>query len=331
MKEDRKTKSSISESFAEINPELARLWLHVPSDWRRPGASAAYDIYWKDDLDFGQILPRPTPNQIADFYEADDYYTHRATAKHATTGSDLFWRILVHLAWRVDQSVEPDVDWWRTTLGAKPRRILEIGCGNGENLKLIQGLGHEVEGVEPDPHARTVALEAGLSVHAGTGELLPSEMTGKTYDLIVFMHVLEHCLDPVAAIQNARNLLAPNGCVVVEVPNNSCRGAKVFGNEWHWIDAPRHLNFFTEKSLTTLLQSQGLLVQESVYRGYTRQFLPSWAETQRLISQRFGQNKPHKWRSYLKYFLQTLKSPASRKYDSIRVTAFRSEERYLHR
>ena len=55
----------------------------------------------------------------------------------------------------------------RRHAGVDRTRLLDIGCGPGDLLARCRDLGHAVQGVEPDPQPRAIALARGLDVHAG--------------------------------------------------------------------------------------------------------------------------------------------------------------------
>lgn len=135
------------------------------------------------------------------------------------------------------------------------------------------------------------------------------------------MHVLEHCIDPVAAVENAAKLLNPGGRFVVEVPNNACRGVRRFGELWYWLDVPRHLNFFTEASLRSITESSGIRVDETCFSGYCRQFSRHWKTAQERIAHRFNMNGDSRVSSsaYWTYLLETARSSDEEKYDSVRI------------
>ncbi|MEM7525165.1 MAG: class I SAM-dependent methyltransferase [Pseudomonadota bacterium] len=306
------------------DPQLKmRHWLHVPCDWRRPGVEGAYEIYWNDALGYGEIRPRPSSEEVSAFYDVESYYTHDAPPSRGKAGASFADRVLGHLAWRADQGEEPDRAWWAATLGASKLRILEIGCGNGSNLSIFRDLGHEAVGVEPDPAARAVAAAAGHETHPGTGEDLPRALGARAFDVVVFMHVLEHCVDPALAIRNARAHLAEGGRIVAEVPNNACRGAAFYGAVWHWLDAPRHLNFFTERSLYAVFEGEDVQIADVCYRGYARQFNRGWLDTQASIAARMGLSRSARdgWWGAAAYLLATFWRKRAEKYDSVRVVA----------
>jgi SAM-dependent methyltransferase len=295
-------------------------WFRVPRDWRRPASDLGYDLYWSHSAEFGQVRPRPTPAEIAEFY-AVDYYTHGARAGAGREG--LADRICRHLAWRVDAGIPMTAARFRTlaaeSVGPK---ALEIGCGDGGLLAALRADGWVVAGVEPDPAARAAAVGRGLEVYPGVAEELPIEVRGRRYDLVVLMHVLEHCLDPIRALRAAGALLKPGGAVVVEVPNNAAVGLQQAEAVWPWLDVPRHLNFFTPKSLSLACGAAGLTVGHPEFVGYSRQFSGEWRATEQAIRAAFGVAlcQTHGLRSWW-LLLRTAFAASARKYDSVRVVA----------
>lgn len=287
-------------------------WLHLPIDWQRPDVEESYDLYWDEAGQYGQMLPRPSAAQVAAFYEIEDYYTHEAAEPHLEKARGGLSYALRHLAWRSDRGCDATEAWWRAALGEPPGEILEIGCGNGFTLARLQSFGHRVVGVEPDEAARLRASERGLEIHPGTAETLPPAIDGRSFDAVLLMHVLEHCLDPARALANARALLRPGGRLIVEVPNNACLGASFFGETWYWLDVPRHLNFFTARSLSGMVAESRLRVEETLYCGYVRQFSPHWIEMQARIAALLGRRAPGK-ASYFRYLAATAMARPDRK------------------
>ncbi len=313
----------------DIDPASAAIWIQVPCDWRRPAVRQGHDILWDKARGFGQVWPRPTPEEVPGFYAMPDYYTHgeaERTSRRPGPGQ----RLLTRLSWMADNGTEPDAAWWARALGPAPQRVLEIGCGDGSNLMTLASLGHQVTGVEPDPQARHVARQRGLCVHDGTAEALPAVLTQSSesadgFDAVTFMHVLEHCLDPAASVRNAVSLLRPGGKIIAEVPNNDCLGARHFAPFWFWLDVPRHLNFFTLQSMTDLFRASGLSILDQCWRGYCRQFAPEWQEAHRQIADSFGRNGD--WRvstaSYWVYLARSLAARPERRFDSLRMVGVR--------
>lgn len=99
----------------------------------------------------------------------------------------------------------------------KAMNILEVGCGTGSNLSLLQRYG-TVDAVEPDDIARDHASRSsGIKVKGG---YLPDgvELEDGRYDLIVMFDVLEHIPDDRGALALLHRKLAPGGRMLVTVP-----------------------------------------------------------------------------------------------------------------
>lgn len=278
-------------------------------DWLRPQDRNEYPVYWCERCSFGRIGRSLTPVEVQSFYDVTTYYTHDTQVGPDPKAS---WpqRALRHLAWRFDFGR----DFCATELGeSRNRTVCDIGCGNGGKLRVLKQRGFKVMGIEPDPVARQIAQEY-AEVLSGTAETLPVALSGAKFDIVLMFHVLEHCIDPVTAIGNARRLLEPNGEFIIEVPNNDAAG---FGPTWPWLDVPRHLNFFTESSLKKVLVTNGFSVQSVMFTGYVRQFSPSWIATEAAVAAHNMRTRIHPWH----LLAQTAFAPANRKYDSIRVYA----------
>lgn len=89
-------------------------------------------------------------------------------------------------------------------------RLLDVGCGGGSFLKVARAIGAEAEGVEPSDHGVDTCRTQDIPVFHGTlTEFLQTGAAG--FDLITANHVVEHHPDPVAFLDEARQLLAPGG------------------------------------------------------------------------------------------------------------------------
>ncbi len=106
--------------------------------------------------------------------------------------------------------------------GLKPSsRVLEIGAGFGNLLSAIRdATGATVAGIEPSEIAAAVARdEYGVEVRPVGVEVFLASGAAERYDLVILHHVLEHLLDPAAALRALTGFLAPGGRLYVAVPN----------------------------------------------------------------------------------------------------------------
>ena len=299
----------------------------MPGDWRRPGHQETYEIVWGSLGSPGRLHPYPAPNDISAAYDVDDYYTHGKVVQGPAGKEKFLWRVLMRIAWSFDRGIEPDSVWWRSTLPPPPAKVIDLGCGNGALIRLLQEHGYSACGVDPDPNAIEFGARCGVEIFQGTAEALPSTLGPGEFDVAIMSHSLEHCHDPQRALANAFDLLRPGGMFVVEVPNNSAAGFVEFGPLWHWLDVPRHLTFFDRKSLETAISDAGFEVTRTVYRGYCRQFSRSWFQAQETIADRLNRGRGNEVWRYVRLLLRTIVAPDSQKYDSVRVIAQRPSGR----
>ena len=82
---------------------------------------------------------------------------------------------------------------------------------------------------------------------------------------IVFWHSLEHLPEPGSTLEHAARLLAPEGVLVVAVPNSDSIQARAFGDRWFALDLPRHLVHLTSGALRMRLRSLGLRIERVSY------------------------------------------------------------------
>src|SRR5205823_7166679 len=88
------------------------------------------------------------------------------------------------------------------------------------------------------------------------------------FDAIVCADVLEHLRDPAAALAAVRHALAPDGEVVISIPNVAHLWVRLsllagrFDYAERGILDRTHLRFFTRRTLLALLARAGLAVDE---------------------------------------------------------------------
>ena len=82
---------------------------------------------------------------------------------------------------------------------------------------------------------------------------------------ITMFHVVEHLYDPRAYLAEAQELLAPDGRLIVQVPNAASWQCRLLGRAWNGIDVPRHLFDFRDSDLEKLLASSGFEVLRRKY------------------------------------------------------------------
>ncbi|MFM9995907.1 MAG: class I SAM-dependent methyltransferase [Phycisphaerales bacterium] len=300
-------------------------WLDIARDVNRPRVERSYRLWWCRPCAYGQVWPRLTEQECAEAYQIDGYYTHGlGPVSHAASGgkAGVLVRALRHAAWHLDRGV-----WALPIRDDRQLSVVDLGCGKADQLAELAARGHRVVGVEPDPQAVAVARSRGIEVHPGTAEHLPDGVARQRFDTALMMHSLEHCLRPLEALGSARGILHDGGVLIVEVPNNSAGGLTLAGAAWRWLDVPRHLNFFTPRSLRLALERAGFAVERTLFHSYARQFSAEWLADERSNRERLGvrstlARSEAAWCTAL--LALTALATKQRKYDSLRIVARRT-------
>jgi ubiquinone/menaquinone biosynthesis C-methylase UbiE len=146
----------------------------------------------------------------------------------------------------------------RTLEGRSSGRLLDVGSGKGHFLDAARRAGWTVTGLEySEAAAKEGRRRYGVDTIIGDWASAPLE---GPYDVISMWHVLEHLDDPREALRRARALIAPDGLLVVSVPNSASLQARLFRGTWFHLDLPRHLYHFTPRALRQLVESAGFEV-----------------------------------------------------------------------
>jgi 2-polyprenyl-3-methyl-5-hydroxy-6-metoxy-1,4-benzoquinol methylase len=193
-------------------------------------------------LDFA---PADVRALYADYYPRRELELADVPARRAAHGLRAWWRgeRAAAAAW-----VPPEV------------AVLDVGCGTGEALAYHRDRGCKVRGVEADAHAVRIARARGLSVDHGAFD--PALHAPASYDVVTLDQVLEHFVDPVAALRGVHTVLRPGGTAIVATPNAASAIARIAGDRWiHW-HAPYHLHLFSRASLAQAAEHACLAIVE---------------------------------------------------------------------
>ena len=139
----------------------------------------------------------------------------------------------------------------------KGASILEIGGGEGLFLELLQNSGYNVELIEPSIPASIRARKRGLKVY---NDYLQNVKTSKKYSIICLAHVLEHIDNPLQTIEDIKEMLEPNGFILLTQSNYKAFMPFLLKKNWYaWLPS-QHFTHFTIKGFKYLAQRLGFKV-----------------------------------------------------------------------
>ncbi|CAN5497700.1 class I SAM-dependent methyltransferase [soil metagenome] len=139
-------------------------------------------------------------------------------------------------------------------------RILDVGCGDGFHLGLVQKYGEkkwQLEGIDIDERAVEMAKKRDLNVKLGTIQDIEKSREN-FYDFAFTVQTIEHVEQPFEFLKAIRKVLKTGGKLVVVTDNTDSYDFKIFKkSHWGGYHFPRHWNLFNRKNLAKLSEKAG--------------------------------------------------------------------------
>jgi SAM-dependent methyltransferase len=252
-------------------------------------------------LGYVQAAPRPKQEELDAFYR-DIYYGEGVTPTyHASYSEDEIKQKRL----RADCVVELLAQNYG---GKKSPDFLEVGCGEGFVLSSAVAKGWNVSGVDyqaapvqafnPVMVPRVAATDPNVYLN----ELIEK---GVRKDVLVLQNVLEHVLHPEELLRKLQQLLADDGCLLVQVPNDfsdlqalASHQGRI--NRDYWFLPPQHLNYFNEKNLPAVAQSCGFEVVDGISDFPIEMYL--WGGAENYVTEKTNGKFAHQARVSLDLF-----------------------------
>jgi 2-polyprenyl-3-methyl-5-hydroxy-6-metoxy-1,4-benzoquinol methylase len=138
------------------------------------------------------------------------------------------------------------------------KKVIEIGCGKGEYLELMNQSGALAFGLEHLLESVEFCKQKGLKVERGFIESSSYKLQNSPFDAFFVLNFLEHIPDMNSFLKGIANNLHDEAIGLVEVPNFDMIIEKKLFSEF----IPDHLYYFTEKTLTLILEMNGFDILE---------------------------------------------------------------------
>ncbi len=150
----------------------------------------------------------------------------------------------------------------------KPKKILDVGCGEGFTLFRLETnkIGEILEGVDNSDDALAFARKLHPSFNTKKGDIYELPYQDNSFDLLICTEVLEHLINPDKALLELKRVT--NKYLILSVPNepffilaNLLRGkyVKTLGND------PEHIGHWTAPLFKKFLRMKGLTIIDTKY------------------------------------------------------------------
>lgn len=213
----------------------------------RYGYPGTLSVYRCPNCGFGQLHPLVPQDQQENMYT--QYYPRKVISADSVRAT-----AQLHGSWLqgnpniYEQFARPGL------------RMLDIGCGDGASLLMMQAKGAVAYGTELDHNVVTPAKKLGLTIHIGDIDTAP--YPDQSFDVITLSQLLEHVADPIAFLQQVKRKLKPGGKLVITTPRFGGLQQHLSGRRWINWHIPFHVNFFSRSSLQRLADATGLRIAQ---------------------------------------------------------------------
>jgi 2-polyprenyl-3-methyl-5-hydroxy-6-metoxy-1,4-benzoquinol methylase len=139
-------------------------------------------------------------------------------------------------------------------------RVFEIGASHGGFLHLARLAGFHVDGVEISATVVDFA-RATFDVALRTAPFEKVDLPDRSQDVIAAFDVLEHFVDPCAALRRMRLALEPAGLLMLQTPQFPAESFQTLTASGHrfieQLRAPEHQYLFSRRSIQRILAESG--------------------------------------------------------------------------
>lgn len=160
--------------------------------------------------------------------------------------------------------------WWEgrrellklLTANENPKKILDVGCGTGETLSFVKTIFPKAKlyGIDTSRRAIKYSRQRGhKNILYSKAEDLPFKKN--TFDLIMFLDVLEHIEEDQLAINEASRVLKKKGIIVITSPGLNL----IWSN--HDVEQG-HKRRYTRKRIKLLAERSGLNIRFISYFNF---------------------------------------------------------------
>jgi len=130
------------------------------------------------------------------------------------------------------------------------RRILDVGCGDGQLLRTAKDEGWDALGIDLSESAIRLCRSQGLD--ASRTDFFDPALDARRFDVIVMSELLEHVPSPQQFLQRAEELLDHGGVLYLTTPNFGSLARRMLQETWSIIH-PEHIGYFERSTLRRML------------------------------------------------------------------------------
>lgn len=245
--------------------------------------------------EFDMLVTIPVPKNISDYYKSEDYISHTDSKKSLF---DKVYQAVKNITLKRKLKLI-------NSFNTKSKKVLDVGAGTGDFLKVCKMNSWEIFGSEPDSGARNIAAKKGVNLEKDL-----SKFQNQQFDVITLWHVLEHVENLQEYITTLKSLLTENGRLIIAVPNFKSYDAIKYKEFWAAFDVPRHLWHFSKTSISKLFSYENMKVEKILPMKFDAYYVV-------LLSEKYKHKKSKPFSAFINGFKSNFKAKSTKEYSSL--------------
>ncbi len=278
-----------------------------------------FDVVQCDKCSHYFTNPRPTMQTIAYFYpDSAGYYKPVKPSKRVGLKQELIYSVLNEFynykintkynaltAYLLYPFVKKQLDILHIPKYVDNGNVLDIGCSFGNHLYRLKEYGWNVYGTEINEKAVDFAKDE-LDITTIKKDFFENtEFEDSFFDVVNMSMVLEHVYDPKHVLQKVNKVLKDDALLILSVPDISGFEAKVYKKYLYGLHVPQHLQHFTPKTITKVLEDNGFKVEKIVHHQFDRDLVASSGYLENKLLNKILSNKFFR-KTFVRIFIKIL-------------------------
>ncbi len=200
------------------------------------------------------IFPLPTGDEVAAYYD-ESYFTVRTERGY----NDYFSEETKKQIIRVFDLNLKDIAFPAFEHTLPPtKRSLDIGCAAGYFVELLKKRGWNATGIDISSECALYAKK-NLELDVVCGDYLTTRYP-EPFDLITMWATVEHLPRPDLFLKKASTEIFRSGRLYLSTCRSDSAFKKLHGKKWRYYNVPEHIHYFSNSSLSILLESCGFSI-----------------------------------------------------------------------
>lgn len=204
-----------------------------------------FSIYECASCEFRFTQDAPSEALVGPYYDNEDYVEHSDSSKG-----------LIFTLYHWGRKLMLNRKHNLIANNSQGKRLLDVGSASGYFLNHMKQKGFDVQGIEISEKARELC-KSKFDIDTFTPNLLINKELDGPYDVITLWHVFEHVYTYNEYFDAFKELLSPDGVLVIAMPNYKCYDAAYYKEYWNGYDVPRHLWHFHPPTFNTFSEKRG--------------------------------------------------------------------------